>query len=410
MPLDAAGARARARIRRPAAVAHRALPEGTRALRRHARRRCAGRLHAGSAPVRRRGRGAGKTQTIRFVNIRETAGWSAEARAATPKIAALLAWRRCPSREPVPRVAFKSRGPAADRRPGRRGACLGRGASGSARRHRADHRRGDRPSCRRSATTRSARASSTASRAGSARSTSSGRRTIRSTSTCARAATPASRPVPSTRSTGLPDRPRPLPGLTAQCVAACGAIGAIDFGRAARKRARASTSIWCSTCSASRRSRMHQPPQGYSRRAPMPLAQAHAAGRAARAGRRVREAEVLRRTRRRSARTAARSSRLQRSASTSARPRRSAPTATTIAVEPHLCMGCGACTTVCPSGALTYAYPRVPDLGARLRTLLATYAQGRRPRRLPAVPRRGRAPALIAAGLGAHAARACRRA
>ena len=42
-------------------------------------------------------------------------------------------------------------------------------------------------------------------------------------------------------------------------------------------------------------------------------------------------------------------------------------------VEPHLCMGCGACATVCPSGAMTYAYPSVPDLGTQVRTLLATY-------------------------------------
>ena len=34
---------------------------------------------------------AGATHPLRFVNIRETAGWSAEAAAATPKIAALLA-------------------------------------------------------------------------------------------------------------------------------------------------------------------------------------------------------------------------------------------------------------------------------------------------------------------------------
>jgi len=33
-------------------------------------------------------------------------------------------------------------------------------------------------------------------------------------------------------------------------------------------------------------------------------------------------------------------------------------------------MGCGACTTVCPSGALTYAYPNAADLGTRIRTLL----------------------------------------
>jgi ferredoxin len=52
-----------------------------------------------------------------------------------------------------------------------------------------------------------------------------------------------------------------------------------------------------------------------------------------------------------------------------------------IKVNPHLCAGCGACTTVCPSGALTYAYPRPPDLGQRLRTLLSTYvkAGGRQP-------------------------------
>jgi len=45
-----------------------------------------------------------------------------------------------------------------------------------------------------------------------------------------------------------------------------------------------------------------------------------------------------------------------------------------IVVEPHLCVGCGACTTVCPSGALTYAAPRPEELGRRVRTLLATHA------------------------------------
>ncbi len=46
-----------------------------------------------------------------------------------------------------------------------------------------------------------------------------------------------------------------------------------------------------------------------------------------------------------------------------------------IVVEPHLCVGCGACTTVCPSGALSYATPRPDALGLRIRTLLATYAR-----------------------------------
>jgi ferredoxin len=44
-----------------------------------------------------------------------------------------------------------------------------------------------------------------------------------------------------------------------------------------------------------------------------------------------------------------------------------------IKVNPHLCVGCGACTTVCPTGALTYAYPRASEQGLKLRTLLSTY-------------------------------------
>jgi len=46
-----------------------------------------------------------------------------------------------------------------------------------------------------------------------------------------------------------------------------------------------------------------------------------------------------------------------------------------IVVNPSLCVGCGACTTVCPTGALTYAYPRASEQGVKLRTLLATYAK-----------------------------------
>ena len=52
-------------------------------------------------------------------------------------------------------------------------------------------------------------------------------------------------------------------------------------------------------------------------------------------------------------------------------------------------MGCGACATVCPSGAMSYAYPSVPDLGLRLRTLLVDLCEGRRSRRLHPAPRGG---------------------
>jgi ferredoxin len=46
-----------------------------------------------------------------------------------------------------------------------------------------------------------------------------------------------------------------------------------------------------------------------------------------------------------------------------------------IKVNPNLCVGCGTCTTVCPTGALTYAYPRANEQGVKLKTLLGTYAR-----------------------------------
>ena len=46
-----------------------------------------------------------------------------------------------------------------------------------------------------------------------------------------------------------------------------------------------------------------------------------------------------------------------------------------IVVDPHLCVGCGACTTVCPTGAISYALPTAVDMGRRVQTLLRTYAQ-----------------------------------
>lgn len=44
-------------------------------------------------------------------------------------------------------------------------------------------------------------------------------------------------------------------------------------------------------------------------------------------------------------------------------------------VNPSLCVGCGACTTVCPTGALSYGYPSVSHQGQGLHALLATYAR-----------------------------------
>jgi ferredoxin len=43
-----------------------------------------------------------------------------------------------------------------------------------------------------------------------------------------------------------------------------------------------------------------------------------------------------------------------------------------IKVNPNLCVGCGTCSTVCPTGAIGFSYPRASDQGVKLKTLLAT--------------------------------------
>jgi ferredoxin len=69
------------------------------------------------------------------------------------------------------------------------------------------------------------------------------------------------------------------------------------------------------------------------------------------------------------------------------------PDGDTVAIDPYLCGGCGACHSVCPTGAASYALPPPRSLGERLRTLLRTYhaAGGERPALLVHDTRRGEA-------------------
>lgn len=46
-----------------------------------------------------------------------------------------------------------------------------------------------------------------------------------------------------------------------------------------------------------------------------------------------------------------------------------------IRVEPHLCMGCGACAAVCPSGAMQYNFPSVSYWGGKLKAALEAYRE-----------------------------------
>ena len=45
-----------------------------------------------------------------------------------------------------------------------------------------------------------------------------------------------------------------------------------------------------------------------------------------------------------------------------------------VEVNPNLCMGCGACATVCPSGAMRYNYPSVPHQGKELKALANVFS------------------------------------
>jgi len=78
-----------------------------------------------------------------------------------------------------------------------------------------------------------------------------------------------------------------------------------------------------------------------------------------------------------------------------------------IEVTPNLCMGCGACSTVCPTGAISYGYPGPEALGERLRTLVSTYAgAGGRDAVLLLHGEEHGTPAILALGRAARAGQA----
>jgi len=157
-----------------------------------------------------------------------------------------------------------------------------------------------------------------------------------------------------------------------ECVKACGAIRAIDFERA--ERARNERFDMVLDLSAQPVIDTPQLPQGYLAPGADPLEQALAA---AQLGQMVGEFEKPRFFAYHSKICAhSRSSKVGCNqcldvCSTGA----ITPDGDHVKVDPHLCMGCGGCASVCPSGAMTYAYPRVPDLGARLKRVLSVYAQ-----------------------------------
>ena len=320
----------------------------------------------------------GKPKAINFFNIREAGGWSKEARGATPKIAALIAAAALPEPEPVPRVTFKSEG---------RLLIVGQADAALYWAEKLKEQLGV---------------------------------TVLITGRAIGNELPATReyPVLSGKLEHLSgwlgafearwtlDNPIDLEICTRcnacikvcpekaidwsyqidldrcrdhrQCVAACGAIGAIDFDRAASERERSESFDLVLDLGAEAIFRMHQPPQGYWHPGPEPAAQAAAVVEVAAA---VGSFENPRFFNYKPAICA--HSRSEQAGCNlcidvcSTQAIRTADGDTDhVFVEPHLCMGCGACATVCPSGAMSYVYPSVPELGARVRTLLATYRAG----------------------------------